>query len=54
MRLAKKPATVRVRAQATPPARRYKDDQASYASNEVAINWNAPLVFLLASLLADQ
>jgi endoglucanase len=38
----------------TPAARRYKDDQASYASNEIAINWNAPLVFLLASLLADQ
>ena len=38
---------------ATPPARRYKDDQASYASNEIAINWNAPLVFLLASLLAE-
>jgi endoglucanase len=39
---------------ATPPARRYRDDQGSYASNEVAINWNAPLVFLLASLLPDQ
>jgi len=39
---------------ATPPARRYKDDQGSYASNEVAINWNAPLVFLLASLLPDR
>ena len=39
---------------AIPPGRRYKDDQASYASNEIAINWNAPLVFLLASLLADQ
>ena len=39
---------------ATPPARRYRDDQGSYASNEIAINWNAPLVFLLASLLADQ
>jgi len=38
---------------ATPPARRYKDEQGSYASNEVAINWNAPLVFLLASLLPD-
>ena len=38
---------------ATPPARRYKDDQASYASNEIAINWNAPLVFLLASLLPE-
>jgi endoglucanase len=38
---------------ATPPARRYRDDQGSYASNEIAINWNAPLVFLLASLLPD-
>jgi endoglucanase len=38
---------------ATPPARRYRDDQRSYASNEVAINWNAPLVFLLASLLPE-
>jgi endoglucanase len=34
---------------AVPPARRYVDEQASYASNENAINWNAPLVFLLAS-----
>ena len=31
-----------------PPARMYVDDQESYASNEVAINWNAPLVFILA------
>jgi endoglucanase len=28
----------------TPPARCYADDQGSYASNEIAINWNAPLV----------
>jgi len=34
-----------------PPAKMYLDDQASYASNEVAINWNAPLVFLLAGVL---
>jgi endoglucanase len=34
-----------------PPARMYLDEQESYASNEVAINWNAPLVFLLASAL---
>jgi len=34
-----------------PPAKMYLDDQESYASNEVAINWNAPLVFLLASQL---
>jgi endoglucanase len=32
-----------------PPAKMYVDDQESYASNEVAINWNAPLVFLLAA-----
>jgi endoglucanase len=38
---------------ATPPARRYRDDQGSWASNEIAINWNAPLVFLIASLLPD-
>ena len=28
------------------PALAYTDDQNSYASNEIAINWNAPLVFL--------
>ena len=27
------------------------DEQDSYASNEVAINWNAPLVFLLAAFI---
>ncbi|MGH9457374.1 MAG: glycoside hydrolase family 9 protein, partial [Thermoanaerobaculia bacterium] len=32
------------------PMRTYADDQESYASNEVAINWNAPLVFVLAGL----
>lgn len=31
---------------ATPPALCYIDDQASYASNEICINWNAPLVFV--------
>ena len=31
----------------TPPALCYIDDQGSYASNENAINWNAPLVFVL-------
>ncbi|HKI12256.1 MAG TPA: glycoside hydrolase family 9 protein [Candidatus Acidoferrum sp.] len=34
-----------------PPAKVYVDDQASYASNEIAINWQAPLVFLLAGTL---
>ena len=38
-------------AQALPPAKDYVDDQASYASNEIAINWQAPLVFLLAGTL---
>lgn len=31
--------------ESTPPAFCYVDDQESYASNEIAINWNAPLVF---------
>ncbi len=31
----------------TPPALCYLDDVGSYASNENAINWNAPLVFVL-------
>jgi endoglucanase len=34
-----------------PPAKMYLDDQESYATNEVAINWNAPLVLLLADQL---
>ena len=34
-----------------PPAKMYLDRTGSYASNEVAINWNASLVFLLAGLL---
>ena len=33
-----------------PPARRFVDEQASYASNENAVNWNAALVFLLARM----
>ncbi len=32
--------------QNTPPALCYIDHLQSWASNEVAINWNAPLVFL--------
>ncbi|MBZ5668611.1 MAG: glycoside hydrolase family 9 protein [Acidobacteriia bacterium] len=34
-----------------PPAKVYADDQSSYASNEVCINWQALLVFLLAGAL---
>ena len=33
-----------------PPAKMYLDDQEAYAANEVAINWNAPLVFLIAGV----
>jgi endoglucanase len=32
-----------------PPAKMFLDDQEAYSANEVAINWNAPLVFLLAA-----
>jgi endoglucanase len=32
-----------------PPMRMWIDDQGAYSMNEVAINWNAPLVFLLAA-----
>jgi endoglucanase len=36
-----------------PPAKMYLDEQDSYATNEIAINWNAPLVFVLAGLIAN-
>ena len=38
--------------QGLPPAKIYADDQGSYASNEIAINWQAALVFLLAGIAA--
>jgi endoglucanase len=34
-----------------PPMKMFVDAQESYASNEIAINWNAPLVFLLAGAM---
>ncbi len=34
-----------------PPAKMYVDVTGAYACNEVAINWNAPLVFVLAATL---
>jgi endoglucanase len=34
--------------------RAYVDHVCSYASNEIAINWNAPLVYLSASIEALQ
>jgi len=33
-----------------PPAKAFLDDSASYSTNEVAIYWNSPLVFVLAAL----
>jgi len=38
----------------TAPDKAYVDDVCAYASNEVAINWNAPLVYLSAALEALQ
>jgi len=38
-------------AKGLPPAKVYADDQGSYASNEIAINWQAAVVFLLAGTL---
>ncbi|MDB5105184.1 MAG: glycoside hydrolase family 9 [Fibrobacteres bacterium] len=36
------------------PALSYSDTECSYASNEVAINWNAPLAYLAGALEAIQ
>ena len=36
------------------PAKSYVDKQPSYASNENAINWNAPNVFVLGFLMASD
>jgi endoglucanase len=35
------------------PAGSYLDDFCSYSTNEIAINWNAPLVYVLAALQAE-
>ena len=36
------------------PETAYVDDYCSYASNEIAINWNAPLVYLVNAFEAIQ
>jgi endoglucanase len=36
----------------TEPETTYTDEDCSYASNEIAINWNAPLVYLAAAMEA--
>ncbi len=38
----------------TPPARCYVDKEGSYAGNEIAINWNAPLCYVLAAFLPEK
>jgi endoglucanase len=35
----------------TPAAKCFVDDTGSYASNEIAINWNAPLAYVIVSLM---
>jgi endoglucanase len=37
-----------------PPAKCYLDDTSAYSVNEVAINWNAPLVFLAAYFIPED
>jgi len=32
------------------PAKAYLDHECSFASNEIAINWNAPLVYVSGAL----
>jgi endoglucanase len=44
-------AVLKALPQGLPPARIYADQMASYASNEICINWQASLVFLLAGEL---
>ncbi len=36
------------------PARSFVDDKNSYAANEIALNWSAPLVHILGFLVANQ
>jgi endoglucanase len=40
---------VAVTVPAAPPMRMWIDDHGAFSMNEIAINWNAPLVFLLAA-----
>jgi endoglucanase len=45
------PAMQKLVPSSTLPGKAYVDVEAAYACNEVAINWNAPLVFSLAAVL---
>ena len=44
------PAANNAKLMSLPPAKRYLDDIESYTTNEVTINWNAPLVWVAAYL----
>ena len=37
-----------------PPAKSYVDDKCSYASNEIAINWNASFAYLSLAIEAIE
>jgi endoglucanase len=50
---ARQDASVQKLPAGTPPARSFVDVTEAYSVNEVAINWNAPLVFVLAASLAE-
>ncbi len=47
------PATVMGGATPPPPAAQWTDDETNFTSNEVAINWNAPLIYALAASLPE-
>ncbi|MBO9599532.1 MAG: glycoside hydrolase family 9 protein [Cohnella sp.] len=40
--------------QGAPPAKSYIDDVSSYASNEYAIDYNAPLLFVLTEFRSQE
>jgi len=48
-----KGATMSMPAPTTPPAGQWIDDSNNYETNEVAINWNAPLIYALAAFLPE-
>ena len=45
---------VKAACEGQPPAACYVDDVSSYSTNEIAINWNAPAVFVFAGLRASE
>jgi endoglucanase len=47
------PATTAATRPTTAPAKSWVDDHNSFTTNENAINWNAPLVFILAEALPE-